>query len=224
MATKKVAKLGSVWAIKDEGPYQIYSTILLPDLLSGTSSESGRDRIFFGYSIGGQVPGAAASFPASRLETNMRVASQFVDETMRIRSIDLAIPCVSRAEYQIDPAGGPYTVSEKDVAAIAATYHSAFYVGGDKPFVESNLHYQPFERRGKLPQRDGYFFLHGGGWITRLGEFDKKRELPVGRIEKFWGMLSSIRGVPIELGQHRYNKAIVPVTMILNVFRTRAVQ
>lgn len=218
-----------VYVLKDIGPYPVWSTALLstPPAVPAEdgSSKIARitDAMFFCYSIGGNVWGASKSTPATRLETNIRVANQFVDESLALSSVDLIVPRVALPWYQHNPAAGPYVVTEQDIASLAAYGVANFYCGGDKPFVEA-----PLAHRAAVPVtpdklRDPdlkSIVAHAGGWIFRLAEFLPEQPLRIRRIEKFWGTLAFPHGFPV-FGQHAYNPAVIPVAMVLNGQRAR---
>lgn len=218
--------------IKDVGPYPVWSTVLLSEMPEKSTEDQLREHgrrgtgsIFFSYSIGGQVPGAYRQLAATRLETNLNVPNQFVDERMSIESIDLVIPRVSLAVYQINPSGGVYVVSEQDVVSLAAEASLSFYCGGDKPFAEAVLaHRQVVNVRDVSKEPTFETILgHDGGWIVRFAEFGKNTPLPIGRIEKFWGELLFLRSSP-KFGRHCYNPAVISAAMILNGERRRGAQ
>lgn len=219
--------------IEDVGPYPVWSTVLLSEMPEKSTEDQLRERgrrgtgsIFFSYSIGGQVPGAYRQLAATRLETNLNVPNQFVDERMSVESIDLVIPRVSLAAYQINPSGGVYLVSKQDVMSLAAEASLSFYCGGDKPFAEAVLAHRTFMYREINERQEPTLKTilgHDGGWIVRFAEFGKNTPLPIGRIEKFWGELLFIRSSP-KFGRHCYNPAVIAAAMVLNGERRRRVQ
>ncbi len=217
--------------IEDVGSYAVWSTVLLSEMPEKSTQDQLREAerrqtgaIFFGYSVGGQVPGAYRQLAATRLETNLNVSNQFVDERMNVESIDLVIPKVSLAVYQINPSGGVYVVSESDVESLATEASLRFNCGGDKPFAEATLAHRPIVAVGLEEPKDptiSTILRHTGGWIVRFAEF-KKNPLPIGRIEKFWGELLFMRAYP-KFGRHCYNPAVIAAAMILNGERARRV-
>lgn len=220
------------FVLEDVGPYAVWSTVLLSEVPEKSVQDQLRESerrstgsIFFSYSVGGQVPGAYRQLQATRLETNLNVANQFVDEWMDVESIDLVIPRVSLAVYQINPSGGAYKVTEDDVASLTAMASVRFCCGGEKPFAEATLAHRPIvsmtdELRSEPTLKT--ILGHAGGWIVRFAEF-KAMSLPIGRIEKFWGELLYLRLSP-NFGRHCYNPAVIAAAMILNGERGRGVQ
>lgn len=212
-----------VGTVKDIGPYPVWSTALLCEN-GAWDNDSRRTIRFFCYHIGGLVSGAQTALSATRLETNMNVANQFVDERMNITNIELVIPRVAMATYQINPKTGHYAVSDEDLQSLVAETHASFYVGGDKPFAECVLAQKSLRTVDSVignPEMGD--ILEGvGGWVARIADFSD-HPLPVGRIEKFWGELNWPRAFP-SFGKHGYNPAVIPVTMVLNGTRTRGVQ
>ena len=212
-----------ICAIKDVGTYSVYSTLLLSEAL--WRGERPHETRWFCYSIGQQVPGSPRTMAATRLETNLPVANQFVDEGMSITQIELVIPHVALADYQINPEAGPYKVTEEDVASLMASAYVGFFAGGEKAFVEAVLMDLPTisveELSDQLPE-SGFSYEGVGGWIMRLQK-NEDTPLNIGRIEKFWGALDCGMRSPPCFGRHAYNPAVIPMAMILTGKRTRAV-
>jgi hypothetical protein len=99
---------GWVRMIKDVGPHKIWSTVLL-------APERSPSPLGFSYAVGQQIPHHPQNEKATWIETNLRCAHQFVDESITVLTFDWCIPSLSPAAYQIDPSKGDYRVTEDDV-------------------------------------------------------------------------------------------------------------
>lgn len=175
---------GVVKTLKDVGEYDVWTHIIVSDQQQG-------ELLGFTYQVGGIVSGTAGA-NATKLDTNMRVASQFVDESMSVYAIAIQIERLTRAVFQnpyaplVDNSKLPYQATYHDFKEMEAHTLFRMHVGGDKPFSEGMLTW--FAEAGGLY---GSTALSGEEIVAnnvptiasaRRWEF----KLPIGRVEKFW--------------------------------------
>jgi len=175
---------GKLYVPKDEGEYDLWSMVVI-------AVAQAQELRSFSYSIGGGIPGGAAAAVATRLETNMHVNNQLVDESMTVYG-----NCLQFGRYS--PAGvtgvAAYTPTFADMFQLEAHCVFSFHVGGEKPDAE-----------GKIT-----WFGEAGGWAgfsnVNLAEIIANNvptpasarivryTVDVGRVQKFWGLFSFPRG------------------------------
>jgi hypothetical protein len=188
---------GVVKTLKDVGEYDVWTHIIV------SSGQQG-ELLGFTYQVGGIVSGTAG-VNATKLDTNMRVASQFVDESMSVYAIAIQIERLTRAVFQ-DLSIVPPEVAPGSKKPFQATYrdfkemeaHTLFrmHVGGDKPFSEGMLTW--FAESGGLygstAQSGESIIANNVPTIASARKWEFK--LPIGRIEKFWCELIWPQGSP----------------------------
>jgi hypothetical protein len=183
---------GVVKTLKDVGEYDVWTHIIVSDDQQG-------ELLGFTYQVGGIVSGTGG-VNATKLDTNMRVASQFVDESMSVYAIAIQIERLTRAVFQVHTGSPvdqyPYQATYRDFKEMEAHTLFRMHVGGDKPFSEGMLTW--FAEAGGLY---GSTALSGEEIVAnnvptiasaRKWEF----KLPIGRIEKFWCELQWPGGSP----------------------------
>jgi hypothetical protein len=183
---------GVVKTLKDVGEYDVWTHIIV------SSGQQG-ELLGFTYQVGGIVSGTAG-VNATKLDTNMRVASQFVDESMSVYAIAIQIERLTRAVFQ-DPSGAPpakvpFQATYRDFKEMEAHTLFRMHVGGDKPFSEGMLTW--FAESGGLygstAQSGESIIANNVPTIASARKWEFK--LPIGRIEKFWCELIWPQGSP----------------------------
>lgn len=214
-----------VRTLKDLGRYTVYSTIVLQPRLLGrpdrcanenAGSMYGNDarRVqAFGYSVGQRVPGT--NWAATRAETNMIVAAQFVDEEIKARGLCWRVSARTPGEFRIDGIAVPYAVIREDMQELIGAARVAFYVGGEKPFYDAPLALRAVEYTAddvQKPEVDGVAAVEDavGSWGQRLTVIDPP--LPFARLQKFYWEIQFPDRLPHLLG---------PVTMVCGIDSTR---
>ena len=175
-----------VRSLKDVGNYDVWTTLILQSAATG-------EQTGFSYGVGGMVPGTNVN--STKLETNLRVPHQFVDESMNVKGIAIQIERATPAAFQAAGAPGTaYTATLDDFREIECHTLFRMHIGGDKPFAEGLV----------------TWFAEGGGIYgnsnannaevlsNNVPTYAAVRQwgypLPIGRIEKFWAELSWPRG------------------------------
>lgn len=208
---------GDIQLIKDVGEYDVWSSVV------ATSSQQA-PLIFFSYGFGGNIPGAPNNARATRLETNMYVPNQFVDESMNVYAIALTI-CRETPWPLIDTAVAPqdYVAVYPDFIDIEAKTLFGFFVGGEKPFAEGRVTW--FAEAGGF-----YGFststntdIIANNVPTPASARVWKYTLPISRVMKFWGQLDFLRG-PLNLGVESETPVGIEIVCRLLGVRTRGVQ
>jgi len=173
---------GVVKTLKDVGEYDVWTHIIV------SSGQQG-ELLGFTYQVGGIVSGTQG-VNATKLDTNMRVASQFVDESMSVYAIAIQIERLTRALFQnpvTEELGKlPYQATYDDFKQMEAHTLFRMHVGGDKPFSEGMLTW--FAEAGGLYGATATsgedIVANNVPTIASARKWDFK--LPIGRIEKFW--------------------------------------
>jgi hypothetical protein len=139
--------------------------------------------------VGGQISGAPG-VNSTKLDTNLRVPSQFVDESMSVYAIACQIMRLTPARYQGVPGDGAYTATLDDFRSIEAHTLMRMHVGGDKPFAEGLVTW--FAEAGGIAgmsnANNGEVLANNVPTIASARQW--RYHLPIGRIEKFWAELS----------------------------------
>lgn len=192
-----------IYTMKDLGNFTLFSTVVLqPELLEHPERADAEERsaayrwgysadcrrvAAFGYCVGQRLPGT--KWAATRMETNMMVAAQAVDEGIHATGLLWRIPAQTPDAFRLVPQGTPYVVTIDDVREFVGTAKIAFYSGGEKPFYELPLAARPIvldeddgwpgEADDEAVRRDAI-----GSWGQRLTDVDPY--LKLARVEKFW--------------------------------------
>lgn len=197
---------GTIRTIRDEGEYDVWSTVVV-------SKTQATDLFFFSYSIGGAVPATGAT--ATRLETNLHVNNQFVDESMNVYGIALQFGRWS--PKRLTKEANDTAVVTADLFQLEAYTLFSFFVGGDKPFAEGKVTW--FGEAGGWYGHDTSQAIVANNVPTPASArvWSMKYSLPIGRIEKFWGVLA-FPGGALSL-----TNPVVAVCRLLGV-RARGVQ
>lgn len=166
-----------VKTLKDVGDYDVFTSIILQ---SGQTGEL----MGFSYAVGGQTSGVAIN--ATKIDTNMRVANQFVDESMSVYAVAIQVERLTQSRFQEDTNDGPYTLTLDDFRSIEAHTLFRLHVGGDKPFAEGLVTW--FGEGGGIAgmsnANNGEVLANNVPTIAAVRRWDFR--LPIGRIEKFW--------------------------------------
>ena len=176
---------GIVKTLKDVGEYDVWTHIIVSNNQQG-------ELLGFTYQVGGIVSGTSGA-NATKLDTNMRVASQFVDESMSVYAIAIQIERLTRALFQDFPDPDdkesvkvPYQATYPDFKQMEAHTLFRMHVGGDKPFSEGMLTW--FAESGGLygssVTAGEEIVANNVPTIASARKWEFK--LPIGRIEKFW--------------------------------------
>jgi len=188
--------------IKDLGPFTLFSTVVLqptllgrPDRIDHEESEQpyrlgytldARRVAAFAHCIGQRVPGTRRA--ATRLDTNMNIAAQIVDEERWVNGLGWRIPARTPAEFRLQEGELAYEVTRADVREFVETAKICFYSGGDKPFYELPLAARPvvFDADDTQHPVDDEAVREDaiGSWGQRLTTIEPA--LPLHRLEKFW--------------------------------------
>ncbi len=176
-----------VRSLKDVGEYDVWTTIVIQNAQAG-------ELMGFAYSVGGTVAGTAVN--ATKIDTNMRVANQFVDESMSVYAVAAQIKRLTEAAFQQTPAFGTFTATLADFEAIETHVLLRLHVGGDKPFAEGLLTW--FPEAGGLAgmSQVNNAELISNNVATPASARRWEYKLPIGRIEKFWAEMSCPRVGP----------------------------
>lgn len=184
---------GDLRTIKDQGEYDVWSTVLI-------GMTQAAEQYVFSYGVGGNmpVPAGVAAITATKLETNLHVNNQFVDEKMDVYGIAIQFGRWMPALFETG-GGGPaaaYVTAYADLINLEAMTLFSFYVGGDKNFSEGLV----------------TWYGEGGGWsgfsVVNNAEilnnnvptpasariWNRQFSLPIDRVEKFWGKFEFLRG------------------------------
>lgn len=201
-----------VKTLKDLGEYDVWSKVCIATLQAG-------ELLPFAYGVGGNVPGSFAAIVANKLDTNLRVANQFVDESMSVYAIALQIERVTAAGFT--NLGASYTTTLADWEQIEAHTLFRMHVGGDKPFAEGLVSWFPEAGgpAGATQVNNAEIITNGVATVHSARKWDLK--LPIGRIEKFWGEFSWLRATLVIAGGP--NARVGLITRLMGV-RARGVQ
>lgn len=222
----------TVRTLKDVGRFSLFSTVVLqpallgrPDRLDAEEQSTafrlgylrdGRVVAAFGHSVGQRLPGTKRV--ATRLETNMSVAAQFVDESIHVTGLCWRIPVWTPAEFRLEQDASAYDVTTEDIREFVGAAKIAFFVGGEKPFYELPLAARPmaFDAEDGWPAADGEAVRQDalGSWGQYLTDIDPY--LPVGRLEKFWWEIQFPDRLPVLGGP-------VTVVCVIETKRSRGV-
>lgn len=195
--------MSGIYMIKDLGRYTLFSTVVIQPTLLGRPDRLDHDEVStayrfgyinnargvaaFGHSIGQRLPGTRRV--ATRLDTNMRVAAQVVDEGIEALGLGWRIPVQTPGEFRLDQQDHPYVVSQDDVREFVGAAKIAFYCGGEKPFYELPLASRPivFDADDtQHPVEDETIRQDAiGSWGSYLTVIAPR--LLVARLEKFYG-------------------------------------
>jgi len=203
-----------VKTLKDLGEYDVWSKVCLGTLQAG-------ELLPFAYGVGGQVPGSANAVVANKLDTNLRVANQFVDESMSVYAIALQVERVTAQAFQTGaPPAASYTTTLADWEQIETYTLFRMHVGGDKPFAEGMVSWFPEAGgpAGMTQVNNAEIITNGVASPYSARRWDLK--LPIGRIEKFWGEFSWLRAQLVIAGA---GARIGIITRLMGV-RARGVQ
>lgn len=187
-----------VKSLKDVGEYDVWTHVII------SSGQQG-ELMGFSYAVGGQVSGAPG-VNATKLDTNMRVANQFVDESMSVYAIALQIERRTRRVFQdasivppeVPPGSKkPYQATYTDMKELESTTLFRMHVGGDKPFAEGLLTWfaEAGGFYGSTAQTGEAIIANNVPTPASARRWEFK--LPIGRIEKFWAELSWPGGSPV---------------------------
>lgn len=168
------------------------------------------DLLAFAYGQGGGVAGSY-EFLGTKLHTNMRVANQFVDESVEVIGLEWTIPPLvdsvllnwvleKRYQLAVSPGVESYPVRLLDVVEFARRAHIRFHLGGDKPFAEWPAITKPI-----------YWSTSGARQQVRF-----EKAIPIGRVEKFWVEVNFWKAGPVfgPTSDSRY-PACIPVVFRL---------
>ena len=200
---------GALRTIRDVGEYDVWSTVAIDAVQAA-------ELYAFSYAIGANVASGTGVTPtATKLETNLHVANQFVDESMNVYAI--AIQPHRATVGALTLAAAQYTMTLADYVNLEAYVHFGFHVGGDKPFAEGKLTW--FAEAGGIygvSQVNNAAVL-ANNVPTPASARTWKYTLPIGRIEKFWARFEFPRGAVATGGD-------IAITVRLLGVRTRGVQ
>jgi len=202
---------GQVYAVRDKGEYDLWSTAFI-----GTAQAA--ELRVFNYSIG-QIPSGGAA-AADRLDTNLNVANNLVDEEMTIYGIAIQVERFAMAR-QIAGAN-QNTLTLADMIEIEAGTLFQFFSGGEKPFAEGMITW--------FPEGGG---IYGTSVVANAEVVDNgvptpasarawRHEIQVRRLEKMWGSFTFPHGalaLAVGLGAH-----VLPMKARLLGIRARGIQ
>jgi len=194
-----------IYSIKDVGPYDLYSVVLIrPDL------DPKRPLRCFHFSVGAPIPGTAIEKKvcACRSDTNMRVAGQLVDETMTVTSIEWRIPALALGKYQDNFAD--YRVTREDVVEFLKQAVIYLHAGSERRLAILSGNYVD---NGPFLSEFNPDAIGSYGMKCPLGQNSFK----IGRLEQFWVEVSFPKGAPMING-------VLPLVVSLCGERARGVQ
>jgi len=181
------SKDGGVYSVKDQGEYDLWSTAYIQ------IAQAAEMRVF-NYSIG-QAPSGIAGVNADRLDTNLNVANNLVDEEMTVYGLAIMLQRFNRSR---GAAGGigftAYTLTLADMIRIEEGTLFSFYSGGEKPFAEGLVTW--------FPEGGG---IYGTSVVNNAEVLDNgvptpasarawRHEIKVRRLEKLWGAFTFPHG------------------------------
>jgi hypothetical protein len=180
------AKDGGVYAVKDQGEYDLWSTAYF------NSAQAAEMRVF-NYSIG-QAPSGLAGINADRLDTNLNVANNLVDEEMTVYGLAILPHRFNRARTGIGVGSALYVLTLADLIRIEEGTLFSFYSGGEKPFAEGLITW--------FPEGGG---IYGTSVVANAEILDNgvptpasarawRHEIKVRRLEKLWGAFTFPHG------------------------------
>lgn len=169
------AQDGNVYAVRDQGEYDLWSTAYFG------GAQIAELRVF-NYSIGGN-PSGLAGVGADRLDTNLNVANNLVDEEMTVYGIALQVERFTRARG----AATAHTLSLATLVRLEEGTLFSFFSGGEKPFAEGLITW--------FPEGGG---IYGTSVVANAEILDNgvptpasarawRHEIKVRRLEKLWG-------------------------------------
>lgn len=179
------AQDGSVYAVRDQGEYDLWSTAYF------VGNQNAQLRVF-NYSIGGNPSGWNA-VNADRLDTNLNVANNLVDEEMTIYGIAIQPERFTMAAVRVS-SGVDYTLTLADAIRVEAGTLFSFYAGGEKPFAEGVVTW--------FPEGGGIYGatnvnnteILANGVPTPASARAWRHEIKVRRLEKLWGAFTFEHG------------------------------
>jgi len=180
------SKDGGVYSVKDQGEYDLWSTAYI-------SSVQAAEMRVFNYSIG-QAPSGLAGINADRLDTNLNVANNLVDEEMTVYGLAIMLQRFNRARTAALIGSVLYTLTLADMIRIEEGTLFSFYSGGEKPFAEGLVTW--------FPEGGG---IYGTSVVNNAEVLDNgvptpasarawRHEIKVRRLEKLWGAFTFPHG------------------------------
>lgn len=182
------AKGGEVYSVKDQGEYDLWSTSYI------NTTQAAELRVF-NYSIGQPVPGLANNVNADRLDTNLNVANNLVDEEMTIYGVAIMAQRFNRIRQAVGGVGSAqYVLTMADLIEVEEGTLFSFYSGGEKPFAEGLITW--------FPEGGG---IYGTSVVANTEVLDNgvptpasarawRHEIKVRRLEKLWGAFTFPHG------------------------------
>lgn len=181
------AQDGNVYAVRDQGEYDLWSTAYL------NGAQNAQLRVF-NYSIGGAPSGWQNVVNADRLDTNLNVANNLVDEEMTIYGIAIQPERFTMAISRGAGAGTDFVLPLADYMALEAGTLFSFYSGGEKPFAEGLITWFP-EGGGIYGCTDvNNTEILANGVPTPASARAWRHEIKVRRLEKLWGAFTFEHG------------------------------
>jgi len=152
---------------RPRGLGEIYSTVLV-------HSRQPSELHAFSGGLGYVMTGSLSCRPNGRLDTNMRIPNQYVDEGMEAIGVEWTIPAVVGVEHLDQSVREPYHTRLLDVIEFARCAFIRVYFGGDMPYAEWPAIQKPIA-----------WSVEGARQQVRFQD-----AVSIGRIEKFWVELS----------------------------------
>lgn len=152
---------------RPRGLGEIYSTVLV-------HSQRPSELLAFSGGIGSVMTGSSMGRPNGKLDTNLHMACQHVDDDMEAIGVEWTIPAIVGTEHLDGSAREPYHTRLLDVIEFARCAFIRVYFGGEKPYAEWPVIQKPIT-----------WSVEGARQQVRFRDAVK-----IGRIEKFWIELS----------------------------------
>ena len=180
------AQDGNVYAVRDQGEYDLWSTAYIG------GAQVAQSRVF-NYSIGGNVSGLAG-VAADRLDTNLNVANNLVDEEMTIYGIAVQAERFNRNRAGAGVGSTAFVTTLAALIRIEEGTLFSFYSGGEKPFAEGMITW--------FPEGGGFYGssivanteVLANGVPTPASARAWRHEIKVRRLEKLWGAFTFDHG------------------------------
>jgi hypothetical protein len=180
------SKDGGVYSVKDQGEYDLWSTAYM------MNTQAAEMRVF-NYSIG-QQPSGLAGINADRLDTNLNVANNLVDEEMTVYGLAIMVQRFNRVRTGAGVGSVAYTLTTADLIRVEEGSLFSFYSGGEKPFAEGLVTW--------FPEGGG---IYGTSVVANTEILDNgvptpasarawRHEIKVRRLEKLWGAFTFPHG------------------------------
>jgi len=180
------AQDGNVYAVRDQGEYDLWSTTFFG------LAQAAQLRVF-NYSIGGP-PSGFPGVAADRLDTNLNVANNLVDEEMTIYGIALQVERFMPIRAAAGYGSTAYVMTLGTMVRIEAGTLFSFYSGGEKPFAEGMITWFP-EGGGIYGATDvNNTEILANGVPTPASARAWRHEIKVRRLEKLWGSFTFEHG------------------------------